>query len=551
MRLIYFSNPASKPTCSVRPATFRYFLTVRGFAVLVWSVALYLSVVNTLGVDELENQILQKRDRVLSFEAPATSHKTSRRIGKRNPNRSVAPSPTLVPSPPHSPAESHTISEPGPPRATCDALRQALLHPYRNAILGSAGKPDPYAQAFDQPPSILLLSSGWSLPPASTSKATDGGTDWAVLVHAVEKNLQNPSIIAQHVFVPRSECAEQVADEAVAINKKAVTAAAGDRSSTNRRGGKVRKSKRTKSKGEFASSQEKGRLAANGTEPAGRAPSFPSVRAPRLWLQVASTPPTWSALVRHGVEHAMTDLTGKAKTARLVLIARADLVWPKTFHCLSPAAMQSSGIILTFSCQINMPSCVEPQFALGGADWATAYRSCRAKKQTVAGCARMLDTCHKYAGVQHAIAFASPLSSIVKNAVGALSILSALYGTESRAVEALYNRLGKSRIANACLSLSPMCLRCAEFSELQTAAFKGAQNRMQPENVPREVRTTDACFDVDTPLASETNTVGAPMNASQDFLAARQAIVGISIPPGDVRRASMSNPRSGSHRGKF
>eukprot|EP00966_Prymnesium_polylepis_P319500 7375953-Prymnesium_polylepis.1 len=199
-----------------------------------------------------------------------------------------------------------------------------------------------------------------------------------------------------HVFVPPSACAQQLADEAAADHEEALAAAKGQ--PVPSRKGKGGRKKKGKGK------SLPGRRANGANETAAEAPT---ARPPRLWLQVATAPPTWAGMLRHATDH-LGSYPPSDKRAWIVVIARADVTWPRSFGCLSPSAMKSSASVLTFSCQIHMRTCMEPKFMKGGADWATAYKRCRTSGRSVSSCAPMLDTCHKYAGVHHALAFAAP-----------------------------------------------------------------------------------------------------------------------------------------------
>jgi hypothetical protein len=113
-----------------------------------------------------------------------------------------------------------------------------------------------------------------------------------------------------------------------------------------------------------------------------------------------SEAPTWTSLLRHATQLAMPATAASQPRHDLLVLARADVVWPRTFGCISPAAMKSAAAALTFSCQIRLRTCAPRKYA-AAANWSEAYRSCR-ERETVAKCAPLTDGCYKYSGVVRA-----------------------------------------------------------------------------------------------------------------------------------------------------
>jgi len=484
-------------------------ITLRGFAFFVWCIGLYLSLVSTISLSELDSHSLNNHDESLPSERQLLSDSPHSRLARDVPFRnqqgvmkSHRKTPKLM-QPPLHPLSPLITSESGPEEHTCNALREALLRPVALAV-GKAMN----SEKRVSPLSVLLVTSSWGLPPKVASASYSGkgsamysSADWHLLVRATEQNLQNPSVNAVHIFVPPSACVQQLAQEAEVANRIAQALGTGETilnpAGTRRKGRRNTQEITPLNETLMPESAAYGGAAAHGGTAAntvmGRA------RSPRLWLQLTSSPPTWASVLRHASHHVST-FTGATKQW-VVVVTRADVAWPRSFGCLSAAAMRISESALTFSCQIHMRTCMEPKFMHGGASWKTAYQRCRASGRSVPLCTPMLDNCRKYAGVHHALAFAMPTSSPM---LGALHALPVTFGSETRAAEALHSRLRPGSVSNACDLLTPICLRCTDFSEVQRAVQKGGDKHMMPKAVPKKLIDEDgSCDTLDTVIASE------------------------------------------------
>ena len=57
-------------------------------------------------------------------------------------------------------------------------------------------------------------------------------------------------------------------------------------------------------------------------------------------------------VLRHASKSSGSKNSGSKSRHHLIVFARADVAWPRTFDCISPAALRASSSALTFSCQV-------------------------------------------------------------------------------------------------------------------------------------------------------------------------------------------------------
>ena len=443
---------------------------------------------------------------------------------------------------------------------------------------------------------VLLLTSAWSLPqpqrppsyadPRSTSRAPTPSTalgDYEMLLRALEANLANPWVLAVHVFVPPTACADALAAgdtaadrdaaESTAASVAAVRAEAAKWRAKRRQGGGAGgKSKGGGGGGGAPNRRSSGSEPQRSNTPAGAPPSGrrllavvdnsnvsamrPPLASPaptvssRVRLLVGrrgdTRPPSYDALLRYAMS--------LQAAAPLIVIARADVVWPQGFNCLSSRNMLRRGAVLTLSCQVHTPTCEQlvpnvhaprgatrrqppstsstsssrsPPLAppppttstdiLANAaavgNWSAAYTACRARPhaglQPAFACMPLLNQCHKYSGVQHALVLANPPPAAALSTVGAaltqagkvhtLSGLHFEYGSETRAADVLWATLPTGSVSNPCVDISPVCMRCAEFSEVQAMARFRSTEHLQPTPLARTLTVggqAEHCVDV-------------------------------------------------------
>ena len=399
---------------------------------------------------------------------------------------------------------------------------------------------------------VLLLTGSWSLPPPQQPVAAaqvasahhiarhkeKGGAvvahgDYAMLLSVLEANLQNPWILGVHIFVPSTVCAEQIAAEdedadITAASSAAAIAAAVRAEAARWRNLKHARQRRggTHSNGSRGGTGDSRPLSAVSAPPRRRllsslfpigatspavAPIFPRVR---LIVGKYGDTPVWEAPLRYAA--------AARSAAPFVAIARADVVWPRGFNCVSSRRMRSKGAVLALSCQAHLSTCMglvptasssnsrsaiaarrsvvtdshlEELGTMSGtvsaaaANWSLAYWSCRARPHAAGvhptlACLPLLDNCFKYTGIQHAIFLATPPPL---TALAALRALPFEFGSESIAADLLWRALPRGLVSNPCFALAPVCMRCANFPEVQAAARLRSSELLEPRQLAESI----------------------------------------------------------------
>ena len=412
---------------------YRVLLTFRGFLLAAAATTLYLLIANTLGLEQL-----QELEQVQDEPLPGV-RRHPRLVGRVTRRRVEVVRPLLMISPPAPSmsnasalrqravaAAEHNVPPPPPPKpppahglsSTLPAGESGLL-PAECAALRSTLN-ESTAPSTTRP-AVLLLTSAWGLQPDAPSSvrvhaggaahAVAGAASRSLLLASARRNLRNPSVAALHIFVPPSSCAREWMTREVA--------ASGAHHSTS-----------------------------------------------RLRLHITAAAPSWAALLEHGARHSA------AADASLLLVSRADVVWPRDFGCLSPEALHASGAALAPSCAVDLAQCVAAVPRAKRAptpvtNWTEAYAECRARQKSATACVPLLDLCRKYQRVHHALLVAPPLR-LDPHVMSTLRTLAATFGSETRAAAAISAQPG-GIVVNPCGELAPVCLRCADFAEISLA----------------------------------------------------------------------------------
>ena len=129
-----------------------------------------------------------------------------------------------------------------------------------------------------------------------------------------------------------------------------------------------------------------------------------------LTLHVAPPPPRRRSIV--GGAPSTVRRHSAAADASLLLVSRADVVWPRDFGCLR--RRRCARAALAPSCGVELAECVAAVPRAKRAptpvtNWTEAYAECRARQKSATACVPLLDLCRKYQRVHHALLVAPPL----------------------------------------------------------------------------------------------------------------------------------------------
>lgn len=586
----------------------RFFLLPRNFVMLALLFLTYLFAVNSLGISSLDvvESIARRRPRrsIPSAALNASSfHKQfNSRIPEAGPDADIFGEPRSEDIPSAAREETlpssasvgvlHAASttddqssdgkdgddvnirdEDGGEAAFSSADHPSGLREEHCARLRALGALRPVQQATSAQRSsrVLLLTSSWGLPaphPGTASSSTIGNPvaavappplssmqDFDVLMRATAANLANPWVLAVHIFVPSSACANRIAAEDEAVDAEADARAAATvatASSSNRRGkrsGRKRWSDGVKNGTTHGTrgGREEGSEAGGGADgirsqrhphelpesnrirllfrdkqrgprgPANGSNSSSAGHNSRVRLIVAprgqQDAPTWEVLMRYAA--------AAQAAAPMVGISRADVVWPRGFNCLSAQAMLRKKAVLALSCQTHLPACAPLVIhgrATGGGGSGNRTAAIQealhslpnaggASAPAAADWADAYLSCRERGGARSSLACLPLLDQCFKysgvqhailfatppeaTAVAAVKTLKAEYGSETNAADALWRALPSQSVHNPCLEVAPTCLHCTAFPEVQAAARLRSADHLKPASLPAKLQAGD------------------------------------------------------------